>query len=276
MKKKRAGKVDQREAAIGVFDSGVGGLTVVRALTELMPRERFIYVGDTARVPYGNKSAETIRRYGVEIATFLKKRGVKMVVVACNTVSALAMPEVRRALTVPALGVIEPGARAALAATRSGRIGVIGTDATINSQAYAEALKRLDTKAKVFSAPCPLFVPLVEEGWIHSPVTWQVARHYVEPLLKHKIDSLVLGCTHYPLLKPVLKKVVGGVELIDSADETAKAVRSRLEQDGLLASFGRGGVEFFSSDDPAKFMFTGQKFLGESVRQVQRINLDGM
>jgi glutamate racemase len=274
--KKAKDSSDPRRAPVGVFDSGVGGLTVIRSLTALLPHEKFIYVGDTARVPYGTKSPEAIRRYALEIASFLKKRGVKMVVVACNTVSALAIPELRKFMPVPVMGVIEPGARAALAATRTGRVGVIGTQATIRSGAYEQALRRLDGTVKVFSAPCPLFVPLAEEGWVSHPVTRQVAQHYLSPLLARRIDSLVLGCTHYPLLKPTLQRVAGSVELIDSAEETAKAVRSRLEQDGLLNSIGRGGCEFFSSDDPMKFMSLGQRFFGKGVRKVERIRLEGV
>jgi glutamate racemase len=274
-------RAKNRKAAgpIGVFDSGAGGLTVLRALLSLLPRERFVYVGDTARVPYGSKSAESVRRYSLEIARFLLKKQVKMVVAACNTVSALAIPHLRLFLPVPVLGVIEPGARAALAATRSGRVGVIGTEATIRSQAYEDALRRLDGSVRVFSAACPLLVPLVEEGWLNGPVTQQVASLYLKPLLAKKIDTLVLGCTHYPLLKPILERVAGSVELIDSAEETAKAVRSRLEQDGLLGHGGRprrGRAEFFSSDDPAKFMFLGQRFLGQALRGVERIQLEGV
>ncbi len=263
-------------APIGVFDSGVGGLTVLKSLVSLLPRENFLYVGDTARVPYGSKSPESVRRFALEIARFLKRRGVKMVVVACNTVSSVALPDLRRFLPVPVLGVIEPGARAALAATRSGRVGIIGTEATIRSRAYEQAVKRLDGMVRTFSAACPLFVPLVEEGWIHHPVTRQVASLYLSPLLKKRVDTLILGCTHYPLLKPVLKKTARGVELIDSADETAKAVRSRLEQDGLLAHGRPGRCEFFSSDDPVKFMSLGRRFLGLHVRGVERIHLEGV
>ncbi|MBI4395508.1 MAG: glutamate racemase [Elusimicrobia bacterium] len=263
---------------IGVFDSGVGGLTVLRALASLLPKERFIYVGDTARVPYGTKSPESVRRFSLEIARYLKKRHVKAVVVACNTVSAVALPDLRKFLPVPVLGVIEPGARAALAATRTGRVGIIGTLATIRSGAYEEAVHRLDSSLKVFCEACPLFVPLVEEGWVgRNPVTLQVARLYLKPLLAKRIDTLILGCTHYPLLKSVLKKVVNQVELIDSAEETAKAVRSRLEQDGILAPYGRRGeCEFFSSDDPVKFTELGHKFFGRGLHRAERIHLEGV
>jgi glutamate racemase len=261
---------------IGVFDSGVGGLTVLKALARFLPREKFIYVGDTARVPYGSKSPEAVRRFSLEIARFLKRKDVKMMVAACNTVSAVALPDLRRVLPGAALGVIEPGARAALAATRTGRVGVIGTTATIASGAYENALRRLDDKVRVTSRACPLFVPLVEEGWEKNPLTVQVASGYLKPLLAKKIDTLVLGCTHYPLLKSVLGRVAPRVELIDSAEETAKAVRSRLEQDGLLNQKGRGGCEFYSSDDPAKFAALGRRLLGWNFTTVNRIHLAGI
>ncbi len=262
---------------IGVFDSGVGGLTVLRALIALLPRESFIYVGDTARVPYGSKSPEAVRRFSLEIARFFRRKGVKMMVTACNTASALALPELRAFMPVPVLGVIEPGARAALAATRSGRVGVIGTEATVHSRAYEDAIKRLDGTIQVFSRACPLFVPLVEEGWVRHEITRRVATLYLKPLLKNRIDTLVLGCTHYPLLKPTLRRAVGGVELIDSADETAKAVRTRLEQDGLLLhGRARGRLSYFSSDDPLKFARLGSRFVGWALPEVRRIRLEGI
>lgn len=262
---------------IGVFDSGVGGLTVLRALVRLLPRESFIYVGDTARVPYGSKSPEAVKRFSLEIAGFFRRKKVKMMVTACNTASALALPDLRAFMPVPVIGVIEPGARAALASTRSGRVGVIGTEATINSQAYEDALKRLDKNVRVFTRACPLFVPLVEEGWLNHDVTRRVANAYLKPLLTHKIDALVLGCTHYPLLKTVLGAVAGKVELVDSADETAKAVRSRLEQDGLLLHGHRKGrLDYYSSDDPESFARRGARFMGGALARVQRIRLGGI
>lgn len=263
-------------APIGVFDSGVGGLTVLRALRTLLPHEDFIYVGDTARVPYGSKSPETVRRFALEISSFLKKRGVKMIVAACNTVSAVALTDLRRFFPGPVLGVIEPGARAAVAATKIRRIAIIGTEATIRSGAYENAIRHLQRDVKTFSRPCPLLVPLVEEGWGDHPVTRVVARECVSPLLSKRIDTLVLGCTHYPLLKTVLRRVAGHVELIDSAEETAKAVRSRLLQDGHLAGQQRSGrVAYFSSDDPRKFEKLGRMFLGWRLKNVKRIHFDG-
>lgn len=262
---------------VGVFDSGVGGLTVLRALVQLLPHESFIYVGDTARVPYGSKSPEAVRRFSLEIARFFRRKGVKMMVTACNTASALALPDLRAFMPVPVIGVIEPGARAALASTRTGRVGIIGTEATVRSQAYDHAIRRLDKRVRVFSRSCPLFVPLVEEGWMRHDITRRVAGLYLKPLLKYKVDALVLGCTHYPLLKPTLRRVAGKVELIDSAEETAKAVRSRLEQDGiLLHGRRRGRVSYFSSDDPEKFARLGARFMGRVLANVQRIRLDGI
>jgi glutamate racemase len=258
---------------IGVFDSGVGGLTVLRALRASLPQETFLYVGDTARVPYGNKSARTVKRFALEIASFFKKRQVKMAVVACNTVSALALPELRRFLPVPVLGVIESGARAALSATHTGRIGIIGTEATVKSQAYEKVLHRLrpSLTLETFSQACPLFVPLVEEGWVEGAVTREVARLYLKPLLAKAIDTLILGCTHYPLLKETLRKTAPGVKLIDSADETAKTVVLCLKEKGGLLSKGRGGCDYFSSDEPAKFAALGRKFLGENLNSVRRL-----
>ena len=261
---------------IGVFDSGVGGLTVLQALTALLPHEDFIYVGDTARVPYGTKSAESVRRFSLEIARFLKGRGVKMLVVACNTASALALTELHKAMPFPVLGVIEPGAHAALAGSTGGRVGVIGTEATIRSGAYEKALHRLSPGLRVISRACPLFVPLVEEGWVDHPVARAVARIYLEPLLQCNVDTLVLGCTHYPLLKPTLKKVVGRVKLIDSAEETAKDVRDRLRKEGLLAQGRPSRLEFFSSDDPEKFSRLGRLFLGRPLPGVRRVHLSGI
>jgi glutamate racemase len=265
-------------APIGVFDSGVGGLTVLRALRALLPGEDFIYVGDTARVPYGSKSPETVRRFALEIAGLLKRKGVKMIVAACNTVSAVALPELRRFFPFPGpvQGVIEPGAAAARRATRTGRVGVIGTEATVKSGAYEKALRRLDRRLSVFSRACPLFVPLVEEGWTDHPVAGAVARECLAPLLAKRVDALVLGCTHYPLLKPVLRRVAGRARLIDSAEETARVVRDRLQQDGALARGGRKGtVAYFSSDDPVKFARLGRRFLGWRLGNVKRIHLDG-
>ena len=263
-------------APLGVFDSGIGGLTVARALFERLPRESVIYFGDTARVPYGPKSPDTVRRYSGEILAFLLKRGVKAVVVACNTSTAHALGALQRQSPVPVVGVIEPGARAAVAATRTGNIGVIGTAGTIASGAYERAIKALRADACVHSHPCPLFVPLVEEAWFEHPAAELIAREYLEPLKRARIDVLVLGCTHYPLLKPLLSRVMGpDVKLVDSAEETATAVARELERLDLLANGGGGSHNhrFVVSDDEPHFRKVGALFLGEKLKQVEVVPL---
>src|ERR1041385_1290775 len=215
---------------IGVFDSGIGGLTVAKALQELLPNERIFYVGDTARVPYGNKSADTVERYSIELASMLIRENAKVIVVACNTVSSVAIPKLRAHLSVPVIGVIRPGAAAAVATTRNRHIGVIGTRATIKSGAYERAIRALDDKVQVSGRACPLFVPLIEEGWLESEITDRVVRQYLEPLVQDGIDTLVLGCTHYPLLRDAIGRFLGeSVQLVDSAQNCALAV-SRLLQ----------------------------------------------
>lgn len=262
-------------APLGVFDSGIGGLTVAHALFERLPRESVIYFGDTARVPYGPKSPETVRRYSAEILTYLLQRGVKAVVVACNTSTAHALDALRERSPVPVLGVIEPGARAAVGASRGGAIGVIGTAGTIASGAYERAIKALRPDARVVSRACPLFVPLVEEGWFEHPATELVAREYLAPLQAAGIDVLVLGCTHYPLLKGLLSRVLGdSVRLIDSAEETALAAQRELDSRGLLADASRPATHtFVISDDEPHFRSVGARFLGERLQQVEVVPL---
>jgi glutamate racemase len=261
-------------APLGIFDSGIGGLTVARALFDRLPRESVIYFGDTARVPYGPKSPDTVRRYSGEILAYLLRRGVKAVVVACNTSTAHALDYLKQQSPVPMVGVIEPGARAAVAATRTGAIGVIGTVGTIASGAYERAIKALRPEARVHAQACPLFVPLVEEGWFDHPATELIAREYLEPLRKAGADVLVLGCTHYPLLKPLLARVMGpGVTLVDSAEETAKAVAEELAARGLLAEGGSHEHTFVVSDDEPHFRKVGARFLGEKLRKVEVVPL---
>ena len=263
------------QAPLGVFDSGIGGLTVAHAIFVRLPQESVIYFGDTARVPYGPKSPETVRRYSAEILQYLLRRGVKMVVVACNTSTAHALAELRARSPVPVIGVIEPGATAAVAATRSGRIGVIGTAGTIASGAYERAIKTLRPDATVISQACPLFVPLIEEGWFDHPATELVAREYLEPVRAAHVDVLVLGCTHYPLIKPLLSRVLGPtVRLIDSAEETAAEVARALATGGLAASSpSRVTHEFVVSDDEPHFRNVGARFLGERLQQVEVVSL---
>ena len=261
-------------APLGVFDSGIGGLTVARALFERLPNESIIYFGDTARVPYGPKSPDTVRRYSGEIFAYLLKRGVKAVVIACNTSTAHALGYLKERSSVPVVGVIEPGARAAVAATKTGMIGVIGTAGTIASGAYERAIKALRPDARVYSQPCPLFVPLVEEGWFDHPAAELIAREYLEPLKRAKVDVLVLGCTHYPLLKGLLSRVMGpDVKLVDSAEETAKVVSGELERQGLLANGGAHEHRFVVSDDEPHFRKVGALFLGEKLKQVEVVPL---
>ncbi len=265
-------------SAIGIFDSGIGGLTVYKALRRLLPNENLIYLGDTARVPYGNKSVETVTRYSIENAQFLLKHDVKMIVVACNTASALALTALQKEIPVPVLGVIEPGSRGALAHTKTGRIGVIGTEATVRSGAYAAALRRLLPQAEVQSIPCPLFVPLVEEGWVQGPVVTEVIRKYLmsdaTPPPMTLVDTLILGCTHYPLLKGAIQEVVGpGITLIDSAEETAKEVAQLLIQEKKSnASSSRGTSQFFVTDSPVRFRKVGEIFLGEALTSVDQVH----
>ncbi len=260
---------------IGVFDSGIGGLTVVRALMHQLPHESLIYFGDTARVPYGNKSPETVRRYSREILDYLLARDVKLVVVACNTASAHALEELKRVAPVPVEGVIEPGARAAAGASRSGRIGVIGTAGTVASGAYARAIEAARRGVQVTAQACPLFVPLVEEGWLDHAATRLIAEEYLAPLREKDIDSLVLGCTHYPLLKPLLSELLGpSIALIDSADETAAAVSRQLAASTLHApATVTGRAHFVVSDDPKRFVRVGKMFLGERVKDVETVAL---
>ncbi len=238
MKSTKTKPIKHNEAArpIGVFDSGIGGLTVVAALRELLPGESIFYLGDTARVPYGGKSQATIERYSVELAGLLLAERAKCIVVACNTASALGVPQLKMDLRVPVTGVIEPGAQAAVKATRSGKIGVIGTRATVNSRAYERAIEELDSEMEVFSEACPLFVPLIEEGWIEDKITDSVIARYLEKMLRHDVDTLVLGCTHYPLLREAIQRFVGpNITLVDSAQNTALAVQKLLKQHKLTA-----------------------------------------
>lgn len=261
--------------SIGIFDSGVGGLTVFSAVRKALPHESLIYLGDTARVPYGTKSAETVIKYSLQNTHFLAQRGIKALVVACNTSSAYSLPFLRKEVDVPVIGVIDPGARAALSASRTKHIGVIGTPATINSNAYARSLKELDPEVRVVSQACPLFVPLVEEGWLDGDVTESVARTYLDSFKKEKIDTLILGCTHYPLLKSVIQKVVGeDVALIDSAEAAAEALRVELEKDRLLAEpDAKAEYHLYVTDIPARFESVAMNFLGRKIPAVRRIEL---
>ncbi|MDO8461842.1 MAG: glutamate racemase [Deltaproteobacteria bacterium] len=262
---------------IGIFDSGIGGLTVSHEIARLLPSEDLLYLGDTARVPYGSKSPETVIHYSVDNVQFLTERKAKMIVIACNTASAFALPILREKFSVPMIGVIEPGVRGALSRTRNQKIGVIGTEGTIRSQAYATLLKKFNPKAEVYSIACPLFVPLVEEGWLSGEESRAVVARYLSPLKSTGIDTLILGCTHYPLLKPLLREVMGeSVALIDSAEETAKELVRLLKTKNLLkgdTGAKKGRHSYCVTDSPERFARVGSLFLGENLDGVERVSV---
>jgi len=261
----------RRERPIGVFDSGIGGLTVVSALRELLPNETIHYLGDTARVPYGGKSAATVERYSLEITGMLLEENCKAIVVACNTASALALPKLMESVSVPVMGVIRPGAEAAVAATRNGHIGVIGTRATIGSRAYERAISALDRAVHLTVRACPLFVPLIEEGWLEGEITDRVIRQYLAPLLDDGIDTLVLGCTHYPLLRAAIGKFAGDeVQLVDSAHNCAIAVSRLLEAEHLRRdSAAAGSLSVALTDPPDVFLEVARSALRLEIGEVR-------
>jgi glutamate racemase len=256
---------------IGVFDSGVGGLTVLKALREKLPSENLIYFGDTARVPYGTKSPKTIIRYSIENTKLLRSFDVKMVVVACNTSSSYALEILKSEFSnVPIIGVVNPGAKLAVSSTKSGKIGVIGTEATVRSGAYRKAIVSINPFSDVFEKACPLFVPLIEEGWLEDPVTLEVARRYLLPLLEKRIDTLVLGCTHYPLIKKVLAKVCEDVTLIDSAEAIANEVARILPS---KRRSGRGEVRILVSDKTERFERIAKMIMGNGIN-IEEVSID--
>lgn len=261
--------------AIGVFDSGVGGLTVLKALMSKLPAESTVYLGDTARVPYGTKSAEVVTRYSLKNAEFLVSQEIKLLVVACNTASAVALPSLSAALDVPVLGVIGPGAQTAASTTRTGKVGVIGTPGTIRSGAYQRALETARPGANVLAKPCPLFVPLAEEGWTHGEVPRLVATEYLVELAQAGVDTLVLGCTHYPLLKGVIAEVMGSaVTLVDSAEATADAAARLLSNGPVLPSAGATPVHrYFVTDTPDRFVQVAARFLGRTVPHAEQVDI---
>jgi glutamate racemase len=268
----RTAAISRASRPIGVFDSGIGGLTVVRALTRHLPRENVVYFGDTARVPYGPKSPQVVREYSVQDTEFLMTHDVKMIVVACNTVSSVALDLVMKRAGVPVVGVILPGAKAAVESTRNGRVGVIGTVGTIASNAYVNAIRLLDPGVTVFSQACPLFVPLAEEGWTEHAATELIVKEYLFPLKRERIDTVVLGCTHYPILAGAISRYLGdGVRLIDSGEAAAKEVEGILASGGLSNdSSARPHIQFFVSDIPHKFTEVGERFLGHRLGRIRR------
>lgn len=262
---------------IGVFDSGLGGLTAVRQLSALLPGEDVVYFGDTGRVPYGTRSAETIAKYAAQDCRFLLKHHVKMIIAACGTASAVA-PQVLQNLPVPAIGAVEPAVQAALAATQNKRIGVIGTSATVRTDVFRRLITQAEPDAQVFTTACPMFVPLVENGWIapDDPVAIAIARRYLLPLKEQGIDTLILGCTHFPLLIPVIAPILEGVTLIDAGKEAAAACARQLQRLNLLKGEGDspGRRQFYISDRPADFVSVAEMFLGCAVEQVEQVDIE--
>jgi glutamate racemase len=254
---------------IGVFDSGVGGLTVAKALREILPNERILYLGDTARVPYGNKSASTVERYSLEMGEMLLAEDAKIIVVACNTASSVALPRLEQHFSVPVIGVIRPGAEAAIHTTRNRRVGVIGTRATIKSRAYEKALHDLDANVHVTSRACPLLVPLIEEGWLQDELTDRAITRYISPLVQENIDTLVLGCTHYPLLAAAIRRAFPGVTLVDSAQNCARAVQQLLDLKCLRSpTESEGGLEVALTDRPDNFLSVAKEALQLDIGEV--------
>ncbi len=275
---------------IGIFDSGVGGLTVYRALHEKLPNERFVYLGDTARVPYGTKSLATVERYAIENSQFLAARGIKLLVVACNTASALALPKIREKIGVEVVGVIGPGARKAVRLTKdkaNPRIGVIATEATVQSHAYSEAIRRASASAEILETPCPLFVSLAEENWTNEPETHSIARKYLQKIVEKNVDALVLGCTHYPILRDVIQKTVGeNVMLVDSGEATAEEVENILNKKNLANDHPPKHVgerrlcddldHFYVTDAAERFARVAERFLGVKPAKLEAVEVFGL
>src|SRR5574344_311090 len=266
-------------APVGVFDSGVGGLTVAREIMRQLPNEKIVYFGDTARVPYGSKSKNTIIKYSKQIIRFLKTKGVKAIVVACNTASAIALEEIRPELDLPIIGVVKPGAKVAVEKTQNKRIGIIGTEAMINSGIYRDIITEHDNSIEVICKACPLFVPLVEEGWLKDPVTYEVARRYLEELKKEDIDTLVLGCTHYPLLRNIVGEIMGDqVTLVNPAYETAVSLRALLKSKNIAAGneyrYEGNMYDFYVSDTADKFKCFANSILPFHIDNITQINIE--
>lgn len=267
------------QSPIGVFDSGVGGLTVVREIMRQSPQERIVYFGDTARVPYGSKSKDTILRYSRQIIRFLKTQHVKAIVVACNTASALALPEIKKESDIPIIGVVKPGAKMAANTTSKKKVGIIGTEATVNSAIYTSTIQAVDTNIQVIGKACPLLVPLVEEGWLKDPVTEEVASRYLAGFQTSGIDTLILGCTHYPLLRSLVAKLMGpGVRLINPAYETASALKTLLEQKAICnpipPQLQNDMYQFYVSDAADKFKQFANSILPYDIETTQQINIE--
>ncbi len=269
--------ISKKDRPIGVFDSGVGGLTVLKEIIRQLPHESTIYLGDTARVPYGIRSSETVIRYSFENTTFLSTKDIKLLVIACNTASSVSLDLIKNSVSIPVIGVIEPGAKAAVRSTKNKKIGVIGTEATVKSNAYTKAIKAIDESIEILSFACPLFVPLVEEGWTEGDIATMIAGQYLNGLKAEGIDTIVLGCTHYPLLKKVITEVMGeDVILIDSAVETSLEIKSILEVLGL--NRGPEAIplnKFYVTDSPERFLKVSENFLGQKIEQIEKIIVGG-
>jgi glutamate racemase len=265
-----------KQKPIGVFDSGIGGLTVVKRLASALPNESIIYFGDTARVPYGSKSNSTVIEYSIQNTRFLLQKNIKALVVACNTASSIAIPDLKKMFDIPIIGMIEPGSRMAIKKSKSNKIGVIGTRATVNNLAYSKEIKKLNNSAQVIEKPCPLFVPLAEEGWVKHRATYEIAEEYLKELSDVGIDTLVLGCTHYPILSEVIQKVIGNnVTLIDSGVASSEVIKSELEKLDLLSDSNKPGIqEYYVSDIPAKFKEVAELFLGREIDHVHKVDLE--
>ena len=262
---------------IGVFDSGIGGLTVLKEMFRELPNEGTLYLGDTARVPYGIRSAETVMRYSFENTGFLVAKGIKLLVIACNTASAVSLDKLKEKISIPVIGVIEPGSKAALRTTKNKRIGVIGTEATISSGAYARVIKSMDNDITVSSLPCPLFVPLAEEGFTDDEIAFLVAERYLKDIKDKGIDTLVLGCTHYPLLKGIISQVMGDrIVLIDSAVETVREIKETLIRYAIEGDGRRNPLRmFYVTDAPERFVKVGERFLGKQINHIEKIHVGG-
>lgn len=258
---------------VGVFDSGIGGLTVVKEIRKLLPRENIVYLGDTARLPYGTKSIEAIIEFSIQNTEFLIARGAKFIVVACYSATSAALDTIQRKFDVPIIGVIKPGVRKALEVSRTGRIGVIGTSLTIYSGAYEKAFTKLEADCEILGRACPLFIPLVEEGWLDHPATRLVAQSYLKPLKEDGIDTLLLGCTHFPLLMPVIKKVMGDINYVDASRAVSAELREKLAKKSLLNPGGKGKISIYLTDLSQNFKEIGERFLGEPMKNFARVSL---
>ena len=267
-------KLKNNNKPIGIFDSGFGGLTVMSAISKLLPKENLIYFGDSAHVPYGSKSKKVVTDFTVNISKFLESKDVKLIVVACNTASAFSLETLKKVIKVPIIGVIEAGSVVAAQNTSNKRIGVIGTEGTVKSNAYVKEIKKYNNKINCFSKACPLFVPLVEEGWNKGKITEDIIKIYLQDLVNKKIDTIILGCTHYPLLKNSIQKVIGKkIKIIDSATAVATAVKNLLTKNNMLKDKGVGKNKFFVSDDPEKFKKLGSKFFSSNINKVVKVEL---